>query len=65
MRCWSKNKHEKDGQPPRAWGKTTIVRRQIKKIMPGITAGVEGGVRRLYFGNDGAIYDAVDCQQRQ
>lgn len=21
MRCWSKNKHEKDGQPPRAWGK--------------------------------------------
>ncbi len=27
--------------------------------------GVEGGVRRLYFGNDGAVYDAVDCQQRQ
>lgn len=21
MRCWSKNKHEKDGQPPRTWGK--------------------------------------------
>ncbi len=28
--------------------------------MPGTTAGREGGVRRLYFGNDGAVYDAVD-----
>lgn len=45
MRCWSKNKHEKDGQPPRTWGKTTIVRRQIKKNH----AGHHGGAWKVAF----------------
>lgn len=66
MRCWSKNKHEKDGQPPRAWGKNHHrPAADQKESCRASWRGVEGGVRRLYPGDDGAVYDAVDCQQRR
>ena len=56
----------KTGNRRERGAKTTIVRRQIKKNH----AGHHGGAWKVafadfYFGNDGAIYDAVDCQQRQ
>ncbi|BBU86354.1 hypothetical protein EIMP300_77540 [Escherichia coli] len=56
----------KTGNHRERGAKTTIVRRQIKKNH----AGHHGGAWKVAFADFtlamiGAIYDAVDCQQRQ